>query len=216
MIDDDGRDINLFRQVPSMDSIEYTKRQMDDLESHLRALPPVDEQGRSECSFAKELYERKENEFEPKLEEAINSLHEDIREVSMHIDRVKENMNEIQNKASFLNLDEPKEKYDQAIKFCQQLISELTVQLERGKQILLDAENVLDRSRMTVWPGQKIPKSRKKNIPAKVLSPSNRNKPNITPKATQKDYSGLIGLDAENSSNALPGSVDNEFPLFDM
>lgn len=115
MIDDDGRDINLFRQVPSMDSIEYIKRQMENLESHLRALPLVDEQGISECPFAKELYERKENEFEPKLEEAINSLHEDIREVSMHIDRVKENMNEIQNKASFLNLDEPKQKYDQAI-----------------------------------------------------------------------------------------------------
>jgi DNA repair exonuclease SbcCD ATPase subunit len=141
-VDIDRENVDLDQVGESVTIAEELREQLD---QSVRALPPVDEDGNSECPavIAEELYARKE-ELQERLSARLRQLYEDIEAIDAEILRCRSNLTvvglhegrihspnirdqysqeEVRLAARIKRLEAAREAVEQAIKATQQAIA---------------------------------------------------------------------------------------------
>ncbi|HBG25748.1 MAG: hypothetical protein A2Y10_20275 [Planctomycetes bacterium GWF2_41_51] len=93
--------------------LQHTESCIGNLDSAAGQLPRVEEDGSSECPFAKELYDKKE-EAQKKVEACLNRLHECHKWCMEQINKCKNNLVIVSANADRLNDDLPLQDFTEA------------------------------------------------------------------------------------------------------
>lgn len=133
-------------------TLASTATSIGKLRGALQVLPKVDDDGHSECPFARELYTEKERR-QAEVQARLGALHESLWVVKAEIERCERNLGTVSTHGSQLNSDAARSHYTQAE-------GELAAQLERWRQVLdriqeviEDAEDALSEASAKPFPG---------------------------------------------------------------
>ena len=138
--------------------LDKIKRLVDDLEQAMTVLPHVKEDGSSECSFAGELYGKKE-ELEEEVKDAIQRMQSYDADLAREIRRLKENQGRIRADANKLGLPETQDHYNVADEAAQKEYRKLVQDREAIAVVMAKAQGVLQVSRRRKMPGGAPPAS---------------------------------------------------------
>jgi len=128
------------------------EQKAEELWQALDSLPEVDEEGGSDCPFAKELYEKKEA-LQQEVETALHTLKEYSEEVQKEIVRVKGNMVVISSREDQLHGDRAREHFSEAeVKLAAQYKRLLRLR-DRIQEVIEKIEDVIRAARSRVFPG---------------------------------------------------------------
>lgn len=132
----------------------YMNGLREELESKVKRLPEVDQEGNSECEFAEALYAEKEA-FAEKVEEESQKLKPYLEIVQGEIERCLINLAQINTDGNSLFLDQAKENYDRA-KRAQELQYEKVIrQRESLIGLIAWVAKTLAEARSKKFPGRK-------------------------------------------------------------
>lgn len=123
------------------------------LESAMNSLPHVDNQARSECPFAEELYAQKE-ELERQVTEDVGRLLGYMRAIDHDIARCRNNLARIRADSAKLNRDEVRDCFSAAEEAAQRKCREALQDKDAISIVLARAEAVLKVSRTRKFPGR--------------------------------------------------------------
>lgn len=126
-------------------------KQIEKLDSAVKILPIVDEKGKSECPFAEQLYLQKE-EAEDKLNEYIEKGPKYVDLLSKEISKGHQNLRQVESDHPSLNSPQAKEKYKFAIHAQKQNILKNRDQLQKLKDIISKALELIQKSKLKQWP----------------------------------------------------------------
>lgn len=93
----------------------YVNRLLEEFQSSINVLPKVDNSGHSDCPFAVDLYDKKE-ECADRVTEMVGDLEGYIRLVNKEIARFSENLRQVRKDINSIYRPSNKEKYRQAEK----------------------------------------------------------------------------------------------------
>ena len=127
---------------------------LGELQSKINILPKVDENGRSECPFAEDLYFEKEKAAK-KVSEYLEKMHRYVGLVEQEIVRFHNNIATIRADANSLFLIQAKENYKQAEESQIFHIKKTTDQKKDLLDLISRAEKMLQLARGEKWPGEK-------------------------------------------------------------
>jgi len=144
--------------------------ELNELDSKTRQLPKVDEQGKSECPFAEELYADKEEAL-ANVERESGRLEEYLDWVEQEIERCQRNLDRIRFDRNGLDLDEAREQYEAALESQQHELNTFIHQKKRLNDLMIRKNQLLTKAqdKRHTWPLVK-PKQKDHFNPEAVLN----------------------------------------------
>jgi len=136
-----------------MTVVPAISKRVDELEQAVRILPTVEEDGSSECPFARELYAKKE-ELEQQVTSDIDVLNDFLVKLDKEIERCGKNLAQIQADSAKLNLQEPQDCYVQAELEQQKEYKDAVKDREDVYAVLVKAEAILKITQRKKYPGE--------------------------------------------------------------
>lgn len=141
---------------PSLESItqhaESLKALAEELVRAVRQLPRVEPDGTSECSFAEELYAKKE-ELEQQLRTRYGVLHSDLQFVESEIQRCKNNLVVVRARHDQLNGDRAREQFSQAEVELSDYYERCVQTRDRVQEAIQFVQGILDAAASKKYPG---------------------------------------------------------------
>jgi hypothetical protein len=145
--------------------MSYLAGLLETLAVKINVLPTVDEEGNSECPFAEDLYDAKE-ETEEKVNEELGKASHYISLLGQEITRLQGNHARISADAGSLNSAEAKERYLSAKEGLEQHIEKNLKKRNELMDLISKAENLLEKARSKKFPG-KAARARSRVSPAR-------------------------------------------------
>jgi hypothetical protein len=131
--------------------MNYLAGLLETLAAKINVLPMIDEEGNSECPFAEDLYEAKED-AEQKVTEELDKASHYISLLGQEIARLRGNHARISADAGSLNSAEAKERYLYAKRGLEQHIEKNLKQRDELMDLISKAERLLGLARSKKFP----------------------------------------------------------------
>ena len=131
--------------------IRYMEGLLEELRGKINQLPKVDEEGRSDCHFAEELYAYKE-EAAAMVAGQLEKLQTYLELIEKEIKRCRDNIDKLHVDRNSLNYDEAKKRYDAAKEAEEKQLNTAIHQKNSLIDLIKKAEELLSLAKGKKWP----------------------------------------------------------------
>ncbi len=160
---------------PSLDelrsSMEFMKKALDTLQDNIKVLPPVDKKGNSECSFARELYDRAEKEYQA-VAQRIEKLKTFLPVIAKKLAALRENAKKIAADKAFFKYESAQRKYDFALSACQYHYQKRSQERKDLIALIKQAGEALKLAREKIKNGERLPKRTRQPVFSFGMNPT--------------------------------------------
>ena len=135
----------VFRGTEVRSLLDRIEQGVDELEQAMTSLPHVEDDGGSECPFADELYDKKED-LEAEVRDAIQRMQVYDADLQLEMQRVQANRSRVQADGTRLNLPQTQDHYRQAEELLDKQYRQLVQDREAIAVVMARAQAVLQVS----------------------------------------------------------------------